>query len=136
MNIIIVTGHGGYAKGMEGAYTMLAGSKSSIHFIDYLKNETEEELMKKYMPIIKDNDVLFMCDLIGGTPFKVAAKLYATRSNIQIVTGVNVGALIDTSMKMDKMNISELAKYAKDRTLLHSVLFKMAEVKEDNTDGI
>jgi len=136
MNIIIVTGHGGYAQGMEGAYTMLAGGKENIHFVDYLKNETEEDLNKKYAELIKDNNVLFLCDLIGGTPYKVAARLSATNNNIQIVTGANVGALIDTGMKIDKMSIQELAEYAKARTLIHSTIFKMVKEEDTPTDGI
>jgi PTS system N-acetylgalactosamine-specific IIA component len=136
MNIIIVTGHGGYAQGMEGAYTMLAGGKETIHFVDYLKNETEEDLNKKYLELIKDNNVLFLCDLIGGTPYKVAAKLSATNPNVQVVTGANVGALIDSGMKMDKMSIQELAEYAKTRTLIHSTIFKMVKEEINNSDGI
>ena len=91
---------------------------------------------QKYLELIKDNNVLFLCDLIGGTPYKVAAKLSVTNPNIQVVTGANVGALIDSGMKMDKMSIQELAEYAKTRTLIHSTIFKMVKEEINNSDGI
>ena len=76
-----------------------------------VSDDNDNILEGKFNKIIeenKDSEILFVCDLMGGTPFKVASKLSFTNDSYEVVTGINLGGLIDTSMKLDKMSIREL----------------------------
>ena len=114
--IIIITGHNNFASGILSSLTMIAGSKDNVYAVDFLSSDNDNTLEDKFNKIISDNkdsEILFVCDLMGGTPFKVASKLAFTNDSYEVVTGINLGGLIDTSMKLDKFSIKELKTYIK-----------------------
>ena len=139
--IIIITGHNNFASGILSSLTMIAGSKDNIYAVDFLNNDNDDTLESKLKKIISDNkdsEILFTCDLMGGTPFKVASKLAFTNNNYEVVTGINLGGLIDTSMKLDKFSIKELKISCKDASIKSVIpLEKVIEKdKEEPSEGI
>ena len=138
--IIIITGHNHFASGILSSLTMIAGSKDNVFAVDFLSDDNDESLEGKFNKIISDNkdsEILFVCDLMGGTPFKVASKLAFTNDNYEVVTGINLGGLIDTSMKLDKMSIKELKTSCKDASIKSVMpLEKVITKEETSSDGI
>lgn len=139
--IIIITGHNNFASGILSSLTMIAGSKDNIYAVDFLSNDNDDILEDKFNKIINDNkdkEILFVCDLMGGTPFKVASKLAFTNDSYEVVTGINLGGLIDTSMKLDKMSIEELKTSCKNASIKSVIsLEKIIEKdKEEPSEGI
>ena len=139
--IIIITGHNHFASGILSSLTMIAGSKDNVYAVDFLSNDNDDMLEDKFNKIISDNkdsEILFVCDLMGGTPFKVASKLAFTNDSYEVVTGINLGGLIDTSMKLDKMSIKELKTSCKDASIKSVIpLEKVIEKdKEEPSEGI
>ena len=139
--IIIITGHNNFASGILSSLTMIAGSKDNIYAVDFLNNDNDDTLESKLKKIISDNkdsEILFTCDLMGGTPFKVASKLAFTNDNYEVVTGINLGGLIDTSMKLDKFSIKELKTSCRDASIKSVIpLEKVIEKdKEEPSEGI
>lgn len=136
--IIIITGHNNFASGILSSLTMIAGSKENIFAVDFLNDDNDSSLEEKIKKVIEDakvSDVLFLCDLMGGTPFKVASKLALTNDNYEVVTGINLGGLIDTSMKLDKISINELKTSCKDASIKSVIpLEKIIEKEEDSND--
>ncbi len=118
--IIIITGHNNFASGILSSLTMIAGTKDNVYAVDFLNDDNDNSLEEKFNKIIEDNkdkEILFACDLMGGTPFKVASKLAFSNNTYEVVTGINLGGLIDTSMKLDKMSIKELKTSCKDASI-------------------
>ena len=118
--IIIITGHNNFASGILSSLTMIAGTKDNVYAVDFLNDDNDNSLEEKFNKIIEDNkdkEILFACDLMGGTPFKEASKLAFTSDSYEVVTGINLGGLIDTSMKLDKMSIGELKTSCKDASI-------------------
>jgi PTS system N-acetylgalactosamine-specific IIA component len=80
-----------------------------------------------------------MCDLLGGTPFKEASKLTSTKSNIKVVSGCNVGSLLQIIPNKDKVDINELANQITNYSVKNIISFdeksKFQESK-GGTDGI
>lgn len=139
--IIIIAGHNNFASGILSSLTMIAGSKDNVYAVDFLSRDNDDILESKFSKIISDNkdsEILFTCDLMGGTPFKVASKLAFTNDNYEVVTGINLGGLIDTSMKLDKMSIKELKISCKDASIKSVIpLEKIIEKdKEEPSEGI
>ena len=138
--IIIITGHNHFASGILGSLTMIAGAKDNVFAVDFLSDDNDLSLEGKFNKIISDNkdsEILFVCDLMGGTPFKVASKLAFTNDSYEVVTGINLGGLIDTSMKLDKMSIGELKISCKDASIKSVIpLEKVITKEESSSEGI
>ena len=138
--IIIITGHNHFASGILSSLTMIAGAKDNVFAVDFLSDDNDLSLEGKFNKIISDNkdsEILFVCDLMGGTPFKVTSKLAFTNNNYEVVTGINLGGLIDTSMKLDKMSIGELKISCKDASIKSVIpLEKVITKEESSSEGI
>ena len=134
MNYIVITGHGNYATGMKSALELIAGPKDNVLAFDFLKEESEEQFSLKFKDLDKKNNYLFACDLMGGTPYKVVSRLDL---NKEILIGTNLGGLLDTVFKIDKLSLNELASNLKEASLKSLVNIKDLEIKEKEvTDGI
>ena len=138
--IIIITGHNNFASGILSSLTMIAGAKDNVFAVDFLSDDNDLSLEGKFNKIISDNkdsEILFVCDLMGGTPFKVTSKLAFTNDSYEVVTGINLGGLIDTSMKLDKMSIGELKTSCKDASIKSVIpLEKVITKEESSSEGI
>ena len=134
MNYIVITGHGNYATGIKSALELIVGPKENVLAFDFLKEESEEQFSLKFKDLDKNNNYLFACDLMGGTPYKVVSRLDL---NKEILIGTNLGGLLDTLFKIDKLELSELADNLKQTSLKSLVNIKKLEIKnEEVTDGI
>lgn len=134
MNYIVLTGHGNYATGMKSALELIVGPKENVLAFDFLKEESEEQFSLKFKDLDKNNNYLFACDLMGGTPYKVVSRLDL---NKEILIGTNLGGLLDTVFKIDKLSLNELAINLKEASLKSLVNIKDLEIKEKEvTDGI
>ena len=138
--IIIITGHNNFASGILSSLNMIAGVKDNIYAVDFLSTDNDTSLEDKFKKIINDNkdrEILFTCDLMGGTPFKVASKLAFTSDSYEVVTGINLGGLIDTSMKLDKFSIKDLKISCRDASIKSVMpLEKVITKEETSSDGI
>ena len=139
--IIIITGHNNFASGILSSLNMIAGVKDNIYAVDFLSSDNDDTLEDKFNKIISDNkdsEILFTCDLMGGTPFKVASKLAFTNDRYEVVTGINLGGLIDTSMKLDKFSIKELKTSCRDASIKSVIPLEKVIEKEkvEPSEGI
>lgn len=92
----IITGHGKYATGIRSAIELLAGPQESFKYIDFSEGLSEEDLAKEFNKNINTKLTLIFCDLVGGTPYKVAAKLAFENKNIKVVAGCNLASILET----------------------------------------
>jgi PTS system N-acetylgalactosamine-specific IIA component len=99
---IIVTGHGGFASGLQKNVKELAGSGTKIIAIDFEDGMTVEALDAKIgeaFSSYKDCDcTLVLCDLAGGTPYNRASKLSAEWPKVRVISGANVPMLLEIAM--------------------------------------
>ena len=134
MKYLVITGHGNYASGVKSALELIIGPKENVFAFDFLKEEIEEEFSLKFKDLDKNNEYLFACDLMGGTPYKVVSRLDL---NKEILIGTNLGGLLDTALKMDKLSLTELADNLKETSLKSVVNIKdLKIVEKEVTDGI
>lgn len=122
MKRIIVTGHGGYAEGVRQNIEMIAGLPERIYFIDLTKEDDLAALEKKVGILLDsfpaEDDVLFACDLLGASPFRVAATRCVERpGKYYTVAGLNTMAFLEIAMNLDNdISIGELADLAVETT--------------------
>lgn len=99
---VIVTGHGHYASGMRDAIEMIVGNPRHMTFIDFSSDDSEDDLRERFIQEVNTaggKDIVFLTNLLGGTPFSVAAVLTQTNSHISIVAGGNLASLLETLFK-------------------------------------
>lgn len=136
-NIIIITGHAHYASGLLSSFSMIMGPNPNIYAVDF--DETKDIVME-YQSIIEkntDTNILFFCDMLGGTPFKECAKLAHGHPNRKVLVGCNLGSLMESSFVLDTLSLDELATKTIETSKKHTILFQEAEVKaQGESDGI
>jgi PTS system N-acetylgalactosamine-specific IIA component len=116
---VVVMGHGGYAEGIKQNIEMIVGQSEHMYFIDLTKEDDLAALENKVNHLLEgfnDDDVLFACDLLGASPFRVAAMICVNHpGKYYTVSGLNPAALLELSLKSD-LSIEELANRAIEST--------------------
>ncbi len=140
-NILVISGHGGYATAIKESLQMLAGSNQAVKSIDFTVDDSDVTLKKKMSQIIKENaecGILFICDLLGGTPFKSAVELSIENDNIEVVAGCNVGSILEMSLRLDSMAVGDLADSIVDTSNKSTIRFRKNDVHivSDNSDNL
>ena len=74
---IILTGHGNFASGLISSVDLIAGKQENVIGIDFTQNDNTKTLEEKMTIAINnfENDIIILCDLAGGSPFKTAVTL-------------------------------------------------------------
>ncbi|MGE4277346.1 MAG: PTS sugar transporter subunit IIA [Lawsonibacter sp.] len=113
MTKVIVVGHAGYGTAMKRNINMLVGEVDFI-FVDFNEQDDLDNLRGKLQAALKeakDCDVLFACDLSGGSPFREAAVICSENPGFAVVAGLNTSAYTDMAFSLD-LSPMELAQQA------------------------
>lgn len=108
MTYFIISGHGKYASGMQGALEAIAGEQQLIYYVDYDSDRSSDYLEDKYSNIIKkdpQSDYIFICDIIGATPFKISAMMSIKNSKLFVVGGVNLTAILEAIFHQEMTSV-------------------------------
>lgn len=108
---IILTGHGGFASGMKKAMQQILGEQSQFIAIDFPETSTTALLTSQLEQAIEqlddEEDIVFLTDLLGGTPFRVASTLAMQKPGREVITGTNLQLLLE--MVLDREGLSSEA---------------------------
>ncbi|HGN4419713.1 TPA: PTS N-acetylgalactosamine transporter subunit IIA [Streptococcus pyogenes] len=100
MIAIIVMGHGHFASGIVSSLELIAGPQEKVTAIDFTAEMTAADVQDQLSrALIPEEETLVLCDLLGGTPFKVAATLMESLPNTtcNFLSGLNLAMLIEAS---------------------------------------
>ncbi len=115
---IIIATHGVAAEQLLKTTEMLIGEQSDVAYIDFVPGENAETIMGKYQAKLANelahcDEVLFLVDTWGGSPFNAANRVSDGKPNMDVVTGVNVPMLVETFMARDDgPSLNELVEVA------------------------
>lgn len=95
---LIVTSHGNLASEIVKSASMIVGEVTNITSVcmaaeDGLEGTTVK--MKEAIAQCNGESVVILADLFGGTPFNVAMMLSKQHSNIKVVSGLNLGMVVE-----------------------------------------
>ena len=113
MTNVIIIGHGGYGSAVRRNLDMLIGAPDGYFYVDFDEQDDLAILDRKIakaLAEVGDNDVLFACDLSGGSPFRQAAVLCTEHKNYAVVAGLNTSAYTEMSFNLEDLSPLELAK--------------------------
>lgn len=110
MKIALFT-HGKLAEGLLSSFEMIVGNPSNIVSLSLTDEGIQvfsRELHSLLDKIIEKEQVLILCDMKGGTPYNESLKYYLThKEEVEIVTGVNLPMLMETSLIVDQVTLEE-----------------------------
>lgn len=143
----IITGHGAYAPGIHGAMEMITGKQEKVKVIPFLPEMTLEvfknEIVVSIDTLKKEvSEIIIFSDLLGGTPFKIAAEIVMNQGGIEIVSGTNLSMLVEGSilrlgMSSSQELVNQLLQTGKDGiSRLESISEYFKNDTEDFSDGI
>jgi mannose PTS system EIIA component len=115
---ILVVSHGTLAEGVLDAMTMIIGKQDAVEYLSLGPNDSVESLTTKIIEkarALNDGDgVLALTDLFGASPFNASGM--ATQScdfPMDIVTGFNLGMVMESALGRVDRSLDELAALAK-----------------------
>ncbi|MGL4656817.1 MAG: PTS sugar transporter subunit IIB [Sarcina sp.] len=97
---IIIASHGGFANGILESATMIFGEQENVKTAILLPSEGPDDIRKKIEDAIASfndvEEVLFLVDLWGGTPFNQINNLFEGHEDKwAILTGLNLPMVIE-----------------------------------------
>ena len=102
---IILTGHGGFASGMEKAMKQILGEQSQFIAIDFPETSTTALLTSQLEQAVSEldaqQDIVVLTDLLGGTPCRGASTLAMQRQGTEVITGTNLQLLLEMVLERD-----------------------------------
>lgn len=96
---IILASHGDFADGIKQSGAMIFGEQEKIQSVTFKPNEGPDDLRKKLDEAIAtfdmEDEILFLVDLWGGSPFNQANGIYEeNKERMAIIAGLNLPMLI------------------------------------------
>jgi PTS system N-acetylgalactosamine-specific IIA component len=89
-----------------------------MYYVDFNVEDNLDSLYEKLQAAIKqcgDDNILFACDLTGGSPFKQCAMICAEKPSHITVAGLNVAAYAEMLYNLE-LSVEELVEMAIETT--------------------
>lgn len=142
--IIILVGHGNYATGLKSSINLIAGANNDLYAVDFTEEDSDVTLKEKIKKVLNENSgaqVLFVSDIAGGTPYKVAAEIANYDDNMEVVAGCNLSSLLEAIFQKDSLTILELAEFIINVSKNSTMRFKKISadqvcIVQETEDGI
>lgn len=114
---IILASHGEFAEGILQSGAMIFGEQENVKAVTLMPSEGPDDLRAKMEAAVasfdNQDEVLFLVDLWGGTPFNQANGLYEEhKDNWAIVAGMNLPMVIEAyASRLSMMSAQEIAAH-------------------------
>ncbi|CAI0993141.1 MULTISPECIES: PTS galactosamine/N-acetylgalactosamine transporter subunit IIA [Serratia] len=141
---IVITGHGGFASGLLQAVEQVVGPQPycvAVNFPEQMSTgELKAALISALAEVAQPDGVVFLTDMLGGSPFRCASELADTHGDCEVLTGVNMQLAAEMMLERDGLSLDEFREVALEcgKRGLTSLWHERRRVKcEDvQTDGI
>jgi len=135
----IIATHGTLAAGIKSSLDIIIGAMENVFLIQAYVDENvtvEDELKAILAQVTDDDDLVIFTDILGGSVTNQVLQ-HALRSNVYIISGVNLPLIMeimlaDTGTPLNEI-IEESINNAKEQMVFVNKLLT-AENKEDQDD--
>lgn len=138
---LILTGHGHFASGLLSSLQLIVGPTEKIIAVDFLSEDSIDDLKAKFETAFKKlkdcKGVIFLTDLLGGSPFKEAVLFSVKYDMCKVVYGTNLPLLLEAHIKRNEIvNIDQLIESIISTTKGQIGYFKFDDEITETEDGI
>ena len=114
---ILIVSHGKLSEGLMDAMQMIVGEQESVDFLSLNPNDSIEGLTARIKSVAEQlnqgKGVLILTDLFGASPFNASGMaLENCKFPIDVITGFNLGMLIEIVMDREGKSLSEVSTLA------------------------
>lgn len=113
---VVITGHGGFASGLLQAVEQVIGPQEQCIAVDFpegMCTDTLNQALKVACQRCEQGEgVVFLTDLLGGSPFRQASLIVLEHQNYQVVTGTNMQMAAEMMLERDGMSAVEFRDMA------------------------
>ncbi len=113
---IIIATHGNLSQGFSSGLEMLFGQAAGFKCLSLFADDSADEFGERLSALITElncpEGVLILTDIVGGTPSNRALMESAKSPNVSIVTGINMGMLLEVLINRDEMSLPQLTQHA------------------------
>lgn len=92
-NAVILCAHGQLASGIESGLKLIVGPMENLRLVNFQEGDTfetvDQALTEAFESLAEAKNILFITDLMGGTPFNRSVLLYGNRDNVRVLSGLN-----------------------------------------------
>ena len=131
---IIIASHGEFAAGIKQSGSMIFGEQEKVESVVFMPSEGPDDLQRKLQEAIAKVDseeILFLVDLWGGSPFNQANKLFEEAPEHRaIVAGLNLPMLIEAYASRFSMNTAHEIAQAIAPTAIEGVRVRPEELQK------
>mgnify|MGYP003365649826 CR=1 FL=1 len=91
----IIASHGEFAAGIHMSGGMIFGEQENVEVVTFMPSEGPDDMKRKYQEALakfgEDEQVLFLVDLWGGSPFNQASPFVAENPDqMALIAGLNL----------------------------------------------
>lgn len=112
---VVLATHAGLGKAMLETAAIISGGTEGVRTIELYPGggaeDVETALRKQLSEADKDDKVLCLVDIPGGSPARVAARLALEAPFFHVISGLNLGMLTETLLLKDSMDIAQLKEH-------------------------
>ena len=131
---IIIASHGEFAAGIKQSGSMIFGEQEKVESVVFMPSEGPDDLQRKLQEAIvkvDSEEILFLVDLWGGSPFNQANKLFEEAPEHRaIVAGLNLPMLIEAYASRFSMNTAHEIAQAIAPTAIDGVKVRPEELQK------
>ena len=100
---LVITGHGQFAAGLVSALELLIGHQDLLTAVDFEAGQNEDLLTEHLKHAVEGmhtcDEILILCDMIGGSPYKCAVRLTAILPKLTVIYGINLCMALELTMR-------------------------------------
>jgi PTS system mannose-specific IIA component len=115
---LIIVCHGALANGLLNAMELILGSQEEIYAFRLDEEDSIDDLEASIDRAVQERqpgqEVLILVDLFGASPFNISARVASRNSGIEVITGVNLAMLLETTLQREGNDLLELTSVARE----------------------
>ncbi|VBB08541.1 phosphotransferase system mannose-type iia component [Lucifera butyrica] len=113
---IVITGHGQFATGLSSAVEMIAGKSINVAAVDFGLECSTDELSRQLKQAVNSfencDKVLFLTDLLGGSPFRCSVLAGSEIAESKVIAGTNLAMALEVVLSRECDNLEQLMEMA------------------------
>ena len=113
---IVLVGHGAFATALRSSVEMIAGKQPKMADVSFDLRDSDEDLEKKLRAAVSGlgavTGILFLADLVGGTPFRVSALISREWERTCVIGGANLSMILEVLPARDHLLLEQVKEKA------------------------
>ncbi|WP_265556502.1 PTS galactosamine/N-acetylgalactosamine transporter subunit IIA [Serratia grimesii] len=113
---IVITGHGGFASGLLQAVEQVVGPQENCVAVNFPEQMSTAQLNvalgAALAEVTQPDGVVFLTDMLGGSPFRCASELADLHGDCEVLTGVNMQLAAEMMLEREGLSLDEFREVA------------------------